>query len=166
MKTARRLTFVTISLGTLALLLGYAHDGQWPWVAAVAGTGLGWAASAWLGREWPETLAFVATVGLAARGVVQSLPTGWMVVAVVAGLSAWTLGHFARRMASAPQVQDADRLARRFLLRLLAVDALSLAVAALALLIDIRLTFLPALTLGVLLFLGLTRLVSALRRET
>lgn len=167
MKAARILTFAGILSGAIALGVGYAGDAATAsWYLVIAATALLWAAGEWRGRGMLASGAFIISVGLAATGVLLDRSTVWMVIAVVAGLSAWGLGHFTRQVEHATRIEDREGLVRRYIVRLLVLDGGSLALAAIALRVRIHLAFVPALLLGAALVFSLSYAVAILRRTT
>lgn len=113
----------------------------------------------------PPKVAFVLFVGAAAFGLGQDLPSGWMLLGLVAALSAWDLAHFAHLLDGAEGVEQRRLLERRHLRRLLIVDGLGLLLGGAALTVQIQLGFGLVLLLGLLALLGLSRAVRFLRRE-
>ena len=101
---------------------------------------------------------------MAAIGLWLDLTTGWMLLALVAALTAWDLDHLGRRLQSAGSEEQSRSLERRHLQRLLAVDAVGLLLAILALEIEFRLRLTVALLLGLLAVVGLSQVVGLLRR--
>jgi hypothetical protein len=156
-------------LAALTLGLGYGLGGYWAGIAVVAALLLLWLAGRRRG-SWAATVGLVAFSGAAAAGVLLGLAAGWMLAGLVAALSAWDLEHFGRRLHSVDW-EDGNRahaalrrdLERDHLWRLLVVAGLGLLLAALALGVRVRLTFLAAVLLGLLAALGLSRAVAFLR---
>ena len=166
MRAARALTLGSIALSALALAAGYAPDAAPAWYAAIGLVALLWLAAEWQGRGRATGLAFALVVVLAAVGVLLGHRVLWLALAVTAAVTAWLLGGLTRRLAALPHVPDRDARARRFARRLLALDALSLALAAVALQVHVDLTFAVALLLGGLLVYALSRVIGTLRRES
>ncbi|MEJ2211473.1 MAG: hypothetical protein P8129_20885 [Anaerolineae bacterium] len=158
--------WAVIVLAAASLAAAHALGGSWAWAAAGLGLGALWLLGLW--RNWAPT----ASLGLAAFTALAALNL-WLdgrssiallaLLAVVAALCAWDLDGLARRLARYPFVGDRASLERRHLARLLAVAALGLLLGGAALAIQIRLTFLPALLLGLLALLGLSWAVLLLR---
>jgi len=161
-----RLLPVTIGLAAIALAMGYAVGGVWNFSPILLATGALW----WVGqkRHW-NFLAPVVLVGFvvaAAFGLWLGLPAGWMLVGVVAALSAWDLDHFARRLRGVERVEMRLALERLHLLRLVSVNSLGLLLAGMALVVQYQFSFDVALVLGLVAVLGLSQMVSYLRRES
>jgi hypothetical protein len=161
-----RLLPITLGLTAIALAMGYAVGGAWTFSPILLATGVLW----WIGqkRHW-NGLASVAWVGFvvaAAMGLWVGLPAGWMLVGVVAALSAWDLDHFARRLRGVERVEMQPALEWLHLWRLVSVDSLGLLLAGVALVIRYKFSFGMALFLGLVAVLGLSQMVSYLRRES
>ena len=161
-----RLLPITIGLAAIVLAMGYAVGGAWTFSPILLATGVLW----WIGqkRHW-NGLASVALVGFvvaAALGLWVGLPAGWMLAGVVAALSAWDLDHFARRLRSVERVETRPALERLHLRRLVSVDSLGLLLSGTALVVQYKFSFDMALVLGLVAVLGLSQMVSYLRRES
>jgi hypothetical protein len=161
-----RLLPIMIGLATIVLAMGYAVGSEWTFSLILLAVGMLW----WIGqkRHW-NGLASVACVGFvvaAATGLWVGLPAGWMLVGVVAALSAWDLDHFARRLRGVEWVEMRPALERRHILRLVSVDSLGLLLAGMALVVQYKFSFGVALFLGLVAVLGLSQMVSYLRRES
>ena len=90
---------------------------------------------------------------------------GWMLVGVVAALSAWDLDHFVQRLNGVGRVTKVRDLEQRHLQRLLIVDVSGLMLSVVALGIKVEFGLVTAMLLGLLVILGLSRMVGFLRRE-
>ena len=161
-----RLLPITIGLATLVLAVGYAVGGEWIFSLILLAVGVLW----WFGqgRDW-NGLASVVLMGFvaaAAIGLWRGLPAGWMLVGVVAALSAWDLDHFARRLSSVERVEMRPALEQRHLRRLAMVDGLGLLLAGVALVVRYKFSFGVALVLGLVAVLGLSQMMGYLRRES
>ena len=161
-----RLLSITIGLAAIVLAIGYAVGGVWKISLILLAMGVLW----WIGqkRHW-NLFAPVALLGFvvaAAVGLWMGLPAGWMLVGVVAALSAWDLDHFARRLRSVERVEMRPALERLHLRRLVSVDGLGLLLAGMALGVQYKFSFDVALVLGLVAVVGLSQMVSYLRRES
>ena len=147
-------------------LAGFGPQGRWLWTAAVGLLAVLWLLGYWRGLAWVATVGLVGFAVTAALGLLTGLAAGWMVFGLLSALCAWDLHRFAQRLWSVERVEAQGDLERRHLQRLLAVAGLGLLTAFLALRIEVRLTFLMALLLGLLAVWGLSRAVATLRRES
>jgi hypothetical protein len=166
MSWVRASALASLGLAAAALALGYGLAGRWAWSLAVVAL-----AAAWLlghVRRWPRVsdAGLPLLTGLAAVGVLLGLSPEAMLLGLVGALCAWDLDHFLRRVAGRVQVPDPALLARRHLGRLLAVAGLGLLLGLVALRVELRLSLLAALLLGLLAVLGLGRAVRYLRRHS
>jgi hypothetical protein len=146
--------------------VGYGLGGQWVWTAVIGLVGVLWLAGTWRGWEWVASVGLIGFVGIAAVGLWLGLGAGWMVFGLVAALCAWDLGRFVLYLKRVERVEAERELEQRHLQRLLAVAGLGLLVAAVALSVEIRFTFMMALLLGLLAVWGLSQAVGFLRRES
>jgi hypothetical protein len=161
-----RLLPITIGLAAILLAMGYAVGGVWKVLPILLAVAALW----WIGqrRHW-NLVASVALLGFvvaAALGLWMGLPAGWMLAGVVAALSAWDLDHFARRLRRVERVEMQPALERLHLRRLTSVDSLGLLLAGMALVVQYKFSFDVALVLGLVAVLGLSQVVSYLRRES
>jgi hypothetical protein len=163
-----KLLFTSTILATVALALGYGLVGLWAGVVFVLVLGFLWLVGQRRGWGWMASVMLVFFVGAASIGLWLNVQDGWMLLSVVAALSAWDLDHFAQRLSGVGQnrVEETRDLERRHLERLLIVDGLGLLFGAVALGIEVDLGFGTALLLGLLAVLGLSRAVGILRRES
>jgi hypothetical protein len=150
------------------LALGYGLVGLWVGAAFVVVLGFLWLVGQRRGWGWMASVMLVFFVGAASIGIWLDAPDGWMLLGVVATLSAWDLDHFAQRLSGVGRdnVEAIHNLERPHLVRLLIVDGLGLLFGAVALGIEVDLGFGTALLLGLLVILGLSRVVGILRRES
>jgi hypothetical protein len=160
---------VVLAAGALAagaLAAGSRLPGWWTWAAVVGLLAALWLIGYWRGLQWVAPVGLVGFAVAAAIGLLMGLGAGWMVFGLVAALCAWDLHRFVLCLNGIEQVERGSVLERRHLQRLLAVAGLGSLTAILALRIEIRLTFLMALLLGLLAVWGLSRAVALLRRES
>jgi hypothetical protein len=114
---------------------------------------------------WIDSAELAFFIGVAAAGAWLGLGQGWMLVGLVAAVSAWDLGHFSVFLQSAQQVQEREEMERRHLRRLLVVDAVGLAVGFATLKVRVQLAFGWVLLVAFVLVLALGQVVTFLRRE-
>jgi hypothetical protein len=91
--------------------------------------------------------------------------SAWMLVGLVAALTAWDLEAFGRWLQDCPAVDEARALQQTHLQRLLVADLLGLGLGLLALQLRMRLRLGFLVLLGVVLAIGLSRVVRYLRRQ-
>jgi hypothetical protein len=163
---ARTIGAVCVSLAAGALGLGYSLGGLWAGTLTLGILGLLWLLGYWRGWAWIAPVGLIGCTGAAAAGLLLELRADWMVFGLVAALCAWDLHRFVLRLTMMDRIEDERAMTQRHLGRLLAVAGLGLVFAVVALRIEVRLTFLMALLLGLLAVWGLSRAVSFLRRES
>ena len=103
---------------------------------------------------------------MAAIGVWLALALPVLLASQVAALAAWDLDRFAQRLRGAWRVEAEALLMRAHLQRLLAVTGLRLVLSAVALGVQVPLSFGWALLLGAVAILGLSQTVHHLNRAT
>lgn len=163
--SARVLTISTV-LATAALAAGYSLSGGWLEALLVGALGTFWLLGQRRGWGWVTSMALALLVGAASIGPWLGVGPGWMLVGIVAALSAWDLDHFTRRLRNVERVENAQNLERRHLQRLLIVDTLGLLLGAVALSIRAQFGFGTAFLLGLLAILALSRVIRAIRQES
>jgi len=124
----------------------------------------------WLfaGRQrwlWFSTIALVIVVFLASFGLWIQLSPGWMISGALGALLAWDLTDFMRRLRFAPLMDDLRGLERRHLTRLTIVALIGATLASIAMLVRLEFTFEWIVLLTLVAALGVTQLVSWLRRR-
>ena len=150
------LIIISICLATLQPAIGYASGSAWIGAAGLVGLGLLWLAGQRRGQFPTATVGLIAVAAAAAFGVWQGLPAGWMLFGIVAGLAAWDLDHFARRLEQAEQVAGEVHLKRDHLRQLLIVAGLGLLLGGVALGLQVELNLGWAIGLGLLVIIGLS----------
>jgi hypothetical protein len=170
MSLVARILAVCIGLAALALALGYGLGGLAPVVPALVLVGGLWLLAAWQRWTWAATPGLVLCTAAAGFGVWWGLAADWMLVGLVAALCAWDLDHFRWRLGQVTWSGEAAERRRMLewhhLQRLGLVAGLGLLLASISLRLRLRLTFLPAVLLGLLIVWGLSQAVVVLRRES
>ncbi|MCX6068706.1 MAG: hypothetical protein NT121_23650 [Chloroflexi bacterium] len=105
------------------------------------------------------------TVFAAAIGLWRGLSLFLALTAVLCALAAWDFDSFSRRLSFAPAQDEPQLLERQHLLWLSLVLILSVGISWLALSIHIKFNFEWAILLVVVMFSGISALVSWLRRK-
>jgi hypothetical protein len=125
-----------------------------------------WLGAEWLGWSRADAVGLVGCAGVAAVGMWLDLAAGWMLVGLVWALSAWDLFAFARWVTGVQAAEKAKVLLWEHLRRLFVVDVVGVLLASAALAMRLRLGLALMLLLGLVLFLGVSRAISFLRRES
>lgn len=158
--------FVTsVLMGIGSLSFAYASGGF-----GLVARGLLVLGALWLfaGRQrwvWFSTIALLVLVSLAGFGLWIGLSPGWMISGALGGLLAWDLTDFMRRLRFAPLMDDLRELERRHLTRLTIVTIVGVLVASIPMLVRLEFTFEWIMLLTLVAVLGVTQLVSWLRRR-
>jgi hypothetical protein len=162
----RMIGSICVVLAAGALAIGYGLHGWWLWTTGIGLLGVLWVLGYWRGWGWMASVGLVGFVAVDAVGLLLDLGIGWMVFGLVAALCAWDLHRFVLCLERVDRVEDERTMTQRHLGRLLAVAGLGLVLAFVAMRIQVRLTFLMALLLGLLAVWGLSRAVGFMRRES
>ena len=158
--------FVTsVLMGIGSLYFAYAGEGF-----GLVARGLLFLGALWLvaGRQrwvWFSTGALLISVSLAGFGLWIDLSPGWMISGALGALLAWDLTDFMRRLRFAPLMDDLRALERRHLTRLTIVTVAGVLLASIAMLVRLEFTFEWIMLLTLVAVLGVTQLVSWLRRR-
>ena len=161
-----KLLFISTVLAAGALALGYGLIGLWTWAVSAVGLGFLWLLGQQRGWGWAASVGLTLFVSAAAVGLWLDAGAGWMLVCVVAALSAWDLDQFTQRLNGVGRVERLRDLEQRHLQRLLIVAVLGLTLSVIALGIRVEFGFGAALLLGLLVVIGLSRAIGFLRRES
>jgi hypothetical protein len=164
------LSRASAGLSVFFLALGFALRGLWAGTAAILAVGALWL----LGQlrpptrpgalPWTSSVAFVMLVIAAAVAMLLSVGAAWPLLGLVAALVTWDLDHFAQRMQAAKRVDDRPGLERGHIQRLLIVAAVGYLLAAVGLVLQLRLSFGLALLLAALAMLGFSLIIGYMRR--
>ena len=161
-----RLALISTLLATAALAHPYALRGYWTGTLIIVDTGILWLVGRYRRWRWMPSLALALFLGAAVIGMLWMPRSIWMMLGIVAAVSAWDLDHFAQRVRAAGRVEGARDLETRHLQRLLLVDSLGLGLGAVALRLRVTLDFPTALLLAFVAVLGLSWAVRSMRRES
>jgi hypothetical protein len=159
-----RISLVCIAIATLALTLGYGLSASWAVAPVMVALGVVWAMQQHRGRAWASPAGLALAVIAAGAGFWAGVRAGWLLVGVVAALSAWDLDQFEQHLRGAGQVLGRPEMERRHLLRLALADTIGLTVAIVALQVQVHFTFFAALLLAALAVLGVSELIVYLRK--
>jgi hypothetical protein len=157
---------VSVAVAGVALATGYALARRPIWTGVIAVAALLWLLLQSRGSAKLGELGLIAGVSAAGIGVLFDVGAGWMLVGLVATLTAWDLAAFSVWLQDCPTADEARALVRVHLQRLLVADALGLALALVALQLRVRPRLGILLLLGLVLAVGLSQLVRYLRRQT
>ncbi len=166
MSLTAKIVPVCIGLSAGVFALASTLGGLWFLALPILVLGVMWLAGQRRGWPWIASLGLALSAVAAAGGLLLGLGVGAMLVGLVAALAAWDLHHFSRTLESVPRVEGARNLERRHLLRLLSALGLGALLSAVALGVDVSLSFGIVLLLGLVAILGLSQAVGYLRSES
>jgi len=160
----------SIVLAALALTSAYGLDAVWIPAGAILFLATLWLAGQSIKgtayRGWMSWVVVGLFIVVAVAGAWLDLSPLLLTIGLTATVSAWDLDYFARQLNGVDRVVESRKLTRRHLQRLLIVDGVGLLIAVLALNVQIRLSFAPALGLGLIALLGLIRVIDFMRRKS
>lgn len=166
MKWTAKLLPLSIGLAAGAALMAYALAARLGAVPVALGLGAGWLWSSYHTRQWIGDLCALGLLGTLLVGGLFNLPSGWLLGGMLALLAAWDLDHFRRRSRQVERVEAGDALEQRHLTRLAVVLGSGGGLAGLSVLLRLHLNFAVALLLLLLAAVGLSRIVTRLRRQS
>jgi hypothetical protein len=156
---------LSVVTGFGALAWGYGTQGHSEYVRWFFLLGAVWLLGKWRGWKWFSPLALLIVIGSAAYGLWIEISFGWMMFAAVGGLLAWDLADFSQRLSYAAPSDDVAGMERRHLARVGIVAVLGGLLGLIAFVVRIRLPFEVVVGLVILAVLGLTRLITTLRKD-
>ncbi|MCJ7433678.1 MAG: hypothetical protein MUO77_09345 [Anaerolineales bacterium] len=156
---------LSVVVGVGALAWGYGIQGHTEYARWFFLFGAVWLLAKWRGWKWISPLALLIVIASAAYGLWIEIPFGWMMFAAVGGLLAWDLDDFSRRLSYAAPSDDVIGMERRHIARVGIVAVLGGALGFIAFVVRIQLPFEVVVGLVILTVLGLTRLITTLRRD-
>ena len=143
-------TALLICIGSCTVLLSGAFGvtQQWVFVPISLAIGIAWFWLEWRGQGQVADLGMVSVTTLSAVQVIRGSVPWLMVVVMVLALSAWDLSCFRQRLMDAGQDDMRRSIEKRHLRRLLMVNIIGLALAELAISIQLRISFYALLFIG------------------
>lgn len=156
---------ISVLMGVGSLAYAYANVGLTPLVQGLLILGVLWLFAGRRRWTWFSTIALLLLVTLAGMGLWFGLSPGWMIAGALGGLMAWDLTDFMRRLQFAPLMDDTRPLERRHLTRLTIVALVGVFLASIAILVRLEFTFAWGVVLTLVAVLGMTQLVTWLRRS-
>ena len=155
---------VSVLIGVGSLVYAYAGTGLDNVVRGLLILGVLWLFAGRKRWTWFSVIAILLIVALAGFGLWIALSPGWMIAGALGGLLAWDLSDFMRRLQFVHFTDDKRGLERRHLTRVTIVALLGMALATIAILVRLEFSLGWMMLLALVGVLGVTQLVSWLRR--
>jgi len=155
---------VSVLMGVGALTYAYNNAGNVLFPRLLLVFGALWLFAGWRRWTWFSSLGILVLVALAGFGLWNELSPGWMIAGALGGLLAWDLSEFMRRLRFAAPTDDLRGLERRHLTRVVLVALVGVSLASIPMLVRLEFTFEWVVLLTLVAALGITQLVSWLRR--
>lgn len=156
---------VSVLMGVGSLVYAYLGTGYDDLVRGLMVLGVLWLYAGWKRWTWFSIIAILATIALAGFGLWIELSPGWMIAGALGGLLAWDLSDFMRRLKFVHITDDKRGLERRHLTRVTIVALSGLLLASIAMFVRLEFTLEWMMLLALVGALGVTQLVSWLRRR-
>ena len=155
---------VSVLIGVGSLVYAYVGTGLDNVVRGLLILGVLWLFAGRKRWTWFSVIAILLIVALAGFGLWIALSPGWMIAGALGGLLAWDLSDFMRRLQFVHFTDDKRGLERRHLTRVTIVALLGMALATIAILVRLEFSLGWMMLLALVGVLGVTQLVSWLRR--
>jgi hypothetical protein len=164
-KTIIIISYSCLTISSLTLLISFFSAGYLIGAVVVFIASLFWGIS--IGYKWKisndiSMLIFLLGISLAALLGAQRL---FLLISILAALSAWDLGAFYSRVSTQENLQDEDNLIRTHLLRLISVIFIGSALVLLSFGFQLNLKFWQVFLLGILLLVGLSQVFIQIKRN-
>jgi hypothetical protein len=156
---------VSVLMGIGSLVYAYSGTGLSQLVNGLLVLGTLWLFAGWRRWTWFSIIAILLTVALAGLGLWIELSPGWMISGALGGLLAWDLSDFMRRLRFVHFTDDKRGLERRHLTRVTIVALAGMLLATISILVRLEFTLEWMMLLALVGALGVTQLVSWLRRR-
>jgi len=160
----RALVYISFVVGIGALAWEFYAYGRTSIARWLMLFGIAWFIAEWNRVRWFDSVGLLITVAVAAYGLWLDLPAGWMLAGAMGALIAWDWSEFQHRIRLSALDDDTRGLETRHLFRLMIVVASGLAFSLTGLYVRLEFSFEWTAFLALLAALGMTQLVSRLRR--
>ena len=157
--------YFSIWMGTIALSWGYRQADLPPYMWVALGIGSLWTWGLAQRIKWAPNLGLIATTLLAAAGLYQALPFGWMFAAALSALMSYDLSNFSMRLRYAAKNEDTQLLQRVHFTRLGIMTMFGLILSTVAMLWQAEFTFEWAVFLMLAGVWGISLLVGWVRQN-
>ncbi|MBT3336583.1 MAG: hypothetical protein HN855_01240 [Anaerolineae bacterium] len=157
--------YFSLWIGTLALAWTYLQADMSAYVWATLGIGTLWTSGLLQRKKWMPGFGLILLTLLAAAGLYQSLPFGWVFAAALSGLMSYDLSNFSLRLRYLAHAENTHQLQRVHLTRLGVMTLLGLTLSTLAMLWQAEFTFEWAIFLMLAGVWGISLLVGWVRQR-
>jgi len=154
----------SVLLATGSLSFGYASAGLPQAARWILLFGLAWLVAIWRRWQWFAYVGLTLTLVISALGLwLLNFSPGWMFAGAIGGLLAFDLTDFRQRLRYAASDEERRTVERRHLPRLALLAIVSMALATVAMLVKVQLSFEWTIVLVVIAVFGLIQLVGWFR---
>lgn len=157
--------YFNLWMGTLALAWAYGQADLSKYLWGVLGVGALWTWGLLQNKNWIPGLGLILLTLLAAAGLYQSLPFGWVFAAALSGLISYDLSNLSLRLRYAAKNEDTHLLQRVHFTRLGIMTLLGLILSTVAMLWQANFTFEWAIFLMLAGVWGVSLLVGWVRQS-
>jgi hypothetical protein len=162
----RAIAWFCLGLSALILATNFILSGYWRWVIPIPVLLILWGFGQHRGWMWTNDLIFAGMTVLTTAGFWLSTPTTWLLVSLVAALSAWDLEHYTWRTRDVKSTQGVIEQGKGHFKRLLLVDGIAILLALLAQSLHFKLGFGLAIFFSLLVVLALSQGVIRNRKDS
>lgn len=155
---------ISVLMGVGSLAFAYTGAGFDLFARGLLVFGVFWLYAGWRRWTWASSVGILLLVTLAGFGLWLEFSPGWMISGALGGLMAWDMADFMRRLRLASATDDKRGLEYRHLARLTIVALGGALLASISILIRLEFTFEWGVVLTLVAVLGVTQLVTWLRR--
>ena len=166
MTRIEKLSASLLAAAGIILLISFSLEGFWQWALVFILAGLlWWYAERQRGWHWASSVGMIVFSGAAASGYWLGMQLLAMLAVVILALSTWDLDAFNERLARSTPDNSTKVLVRGHLQRLIIVNVIAIVLAAFSLTVKLKFNFVIAFLLGLILALGLNRLLVRLSQN-
>ena len=166
MTRIEKLSASLLAAAGIILLISFSLEGFWQWALVFfLADLLWWYAERQRGWHWASSVGMIVFSAAAAAGYWLGMQLLVMLAVVILALSTWDLDAFAERLAQSDPDESTQVLVRGHVQRLIIVDATAIALAVFSLTVELRFNFVIAFLLGLVMALGLNRLLLRLSQN-
>jgi hypothetical protein len=156
----------SVVMGVGSLAWGYLQVGLPQFARWILIFGAAWLIAIWQRWRWFATIGLIFNFLAAAFGLwFLNFPPGWMFAGAIGGLLAWDLTYFQYRLQFVASDEERHAMEGRHLVRVSVLALLGFLLSTLAMAVKLQFNFQWALLLAIVATLGITQLVTWLRKR-